>query len=292
MGSKMATISEFQIINGITPITIFDANVNWNNGAIFETVFVIGGNAPDEFEANIQLTGANWVIDTLVFFAGSAPIDVNINGTAPNSFIATLEVDIDNGGEADLNLQGVQVNTVSLFGDGEATVRLGATFTNMVSANGVDDFTLIGGSGYIGTVESFDGDSSIFLQGGADSISLGAGTHDVTLRNVFVGSVQSFGGTANIDVGTAGVGSIRTTGGNDVITVDGNFEQIATGFGNDRVTLNDDIFGVQVALDEGNNIFRTEADGLVAVSALGGNDRYELLEGEIGSVTDGGGDNT
>lgn len=128
--------------------------------------------------------------------------------------------------------------------------------------------TIIGGTGFTGSIRTGNGNDTVTLQSGADQIKLGSGNNTVTTGTGYVGAITMFSNTPDVNSVTVGTGGVRSVG----LSNGGFVEQLSLGSNIDKLVLKGTASVDQANLGSGNNVADIGSGHVGSLFAQEGND--------------------
>lgn len=278
-------------LNGVTSFSLFGDTFVWG-GNFLQYVSVSGPDLPTSDTANLTLTGSNWTVRVL-----------ELNGTGLTATVADDLASFGNrinllrlsDGPNDVTLTNTRVRYIEAQSDSASRITLGNQETRAIDMqNG--NTTIIGGTGFIGSIRTGDGNDTVTLQSGADQINLGSGNNTVTTGASYVGAITMYSDTPDVNsitVGTGGVRSIGLSNGRDTVTLlaGARVEQIHLGANNDSLTLRGDANVDSAVVGDGINTVSVGAGNINSLTGYGGRDVVTITTGTIQTLAMGAGNN-
>ena len=338
-------------LDGTTAFSAFGSSYTWS-GQRIEAVYIGIGSGATTNTLNATLSGPAWTFKTLSLYNDTAfgfnttltdtndgisrridRIQLQDTGNATITLFDTRVRHIEGGNASNvtLNLGSQTIESIAL-GDGNDSISFGSGGANYVNlgnganvVNGAGGFmnylqfgngtnTFNGGAGNFGTIRA-DGNNTISLLTGGDSIIFGNGNNIVTMQDGFLGALTAYSETFsfnNITIGAnAFVRSISLNQGTDRVTVNGQVEEAHVGAGKNTTIVGAfgdigsllgaagvDILTVngghiaQANMGDGNNVITLNSGQIDALTLGNGDDRITVKAGQINMLWMGSGNNT
>jgi hypothetical protein len=247
--------------------------IEGGNGDLHDIILGSANTKAVELNAatNIVTTGSGYVAsiltkgnDTITIGSGGASM-VNVGGgnntiTTTSNYVSTIIIEGTGTNTVDLGSAGIDAlelskgtNTVytgsghvtSIFAYGGATndITVGTGTVDQIRfSQGAHSITATEGEsgeqGYIGSILVYGGETDLTLgSGGAGSVQLGGGSDTVITGSGWVGQIKTGDGDDAITIGSGGIEMLHSGNGDDVITVNGSFESILAGYGDDTIII-------------------------------------------------------
>ncbi|MCA8869308.1 MAG: calcium-binding protein [Rhodobacteraceae bacterium] len=276
-----------QTLDGINPITTLNTPRGWDVVQSGPTYGFLGylsnrdNTADDELIVNAGLTGTNWQIVTLRYSAAfSNTTTLHDLDAQTGRRIKYLEL----GDNSDVDLISTRVDYIQGGSGLLHDVKLGSADTISVNLF-ADQNKVETGTGWIGSIQTGDGDDSVIIGGGgAGYINLGGGSNIFTTNAGWVDSVTSRNSDNAISIGDGGVGLLifSTDGGTfttQTISADGWVGSL-TAYDNSTVSLTlGDAGGGSIRLSGGNDTVVLGAGRVDTIMTGDGNDQVTMGSG-------------
>jgi Ca2+-binding RTX toxin-like protein len=256
----------------IMPTTILNATFNGVNPATalsgsvpFDNGFMgyysqYLSGAANDLIANISLTGTNWTVATMRFGAQSNDMQVNI--TDQNGGAGRSINYLKLGQDSDVNLMTTRIRFIE-GGDGDLhDITLGAGSVNSINIGATNNLVTTG-DGYVGNIEIWRGSAQININGGAGAVNTASGDDNLVVDGGNLNAASLHGGD---DTVIARNGSdisrvIISSGNNDITVQDSSrIRSLDLDNGNNTITLLDTSRISTIEMNRGENTI-TSANG-------------------------------